>query len=58
MTRLYHEKMQVRCVDLGQESTLPMLYEVNTRDVPTPSELPENDGLYLSYRFVKSAFPY
>ena len=58
MTKLYHEKMQVRCVDLGRESSLPMLYEVNTQDKPTPSVLPEGDGLYLQYRFVKSAFPY
>lgn len=58
MSRLYLEKMNVDCVDFGAESTLPMLYEVNTKDDYMESDLPEGDGLYLRYAFLKSAFPY
>lgn len=58
MTQLYWENSKVKCVDLGPESTLPMLSEVNDADDYMPSDLPEGDGLYLRYRFVKSAFPY
>ena len=58
MTRLYYEKLHVKCVELGRESTLPMLYEVEDWDEPMRSDLPEQDGLYIHYRFVKSAFPY
>lgn len=58
MTRLYQQKLQVACAPLGQESTLPMLYEVDTREDVMRSDLPESDGLYLRHAFVKSAFPY
>lgn len=58
MARLYLEKMNVDCVDFGAESTLPMLYEVDTKDDYMKSDLPEGDGLYLRYAFLKSAFPY
>ena len=58
MTKLYYEKLHVKCVELGRESTLPMLYEVEDWDEPMRSDLPEQDGLYIHYRFVKSAFPY
>ena len=58
MTRLYVEKSGVKTVDFGLESTLPMLAGVNTNDDTMPSELPEGDGLYLGYNFLKSAFPY
>lgn len=58
MTRLYTEKLPVRCVDLGAESTLPLLGDVTPGQTPRRSDLPESDGLFLNYRFVKSAFPY
>ena len=58
MTRLYTEKLPVRCVDLGAESTLPLLGDVTPGQTPRQSDLPESDGLFLNYRFVKSAFPY
>ena len=47
MTRLYYEKLHVKCVELGRESTLPMLYEVEDWDEPMRSDLPEQDGLYI-----------
>lgn len=58
MTRLNKQKLPVKCVDIGAESTLPMLYEVEDKDDFMPSDLPEGDGLYLRYNFIRSAFPY
>ena len=58
MTKLYRETTNVKCVDLGRENTLPMLYEVDTKDDYMLSDLPEGDGLFLRYNYVKSAFPY
>ena len=58
MSRLYQRKLDVKCVDLGAESTLPMLYEVERDDDFMPSDIPEGDGLFLRYNFIKSAFPY
>ena len=58
MSKLYLETMNVDCVDFGAESTLPLLYEVDTKDDYMESDLPEGDGLYLRYAFLKSAFPY
>lgn len=58
VTRLYCEKLNVRRADLGGESSLPLLYEVTDADDFMPSDLPEGDGLYLRYQFIKSAFPY
>ncbi len=50
--------MDVLCARLGEESTLPMLYEVNDKEDVLPSDIPETDGLYLRYNYIKSAFPY
>jgi len=58
MTTLKVCKIPVSSVDMNMESTLPMLYEVTKEDSPMKSSLPEEDGLYLRYRFIKSAFPY
>ena len=58
MTRLYESELNVKSVDIGAQSTLPPLFTVNTRDVDMPSDLPEEDGLYLKYEFLKSIFPY
>ncbi|MBR5378960.1 MAG: DUF5107 domain-containing protein [Clostridia bacterium] len=58
MTKLYTGRLEARCVDIGPESTLPPLFTVNTRDADMPSDLPEGDGLYLKYEFLKSIFPY
>ena len=58
MTKLYKGILDARCVDVGPESTLPPLFTVNTRDPDMKSDLPEGDGLYLKYEFVKSIFPY
>ena len=58
MSRLFQEKLNVKSVKLGKESTLPMLWEVEDREDVMRSDLPEGDGLFLRYRFIKSAFPY
>ena len=58
MTRLYTDKLDAKCVDIGPESTLPSLRTVNLRDEDMQSDLPEGDGLYLKYEFLKSIFPY
>ena len=58
MTRLFFEPLHAKSVDIGDESSLPLLYTVNTNDDDMPSDLPEEDGLYLKYSFIKSAFPY
>ena len=58
MSRLYRQKLNIKCVDLGPESTLPMLFEVEDFDDVMPSDIPESDGLYLRHDFVRSAFPY
>ncbi len=58
MTRLYTDKLNVKSVDIGPESTLPPLFTVNTLDPDMKSDLPEGDGLYLKYEFLKSVFPY
>ncbi len=58
MTKLYRQTTGIKCVDMGEECSLPMLWEVTDRDEPMRSDLPEGDGLFLNYRFVKSAFPY
>ena len=58
MSKLYVTKLDVDQADLGPESSLPLLYEVNDDDDTMPSVLPEGDGLYIKYAFLKSAFPY
>ncbi|MBR6009400.1 MAG: DUF5107 domain-containing protein [Clostridia bacterium] len=58
MTSLYKSKLDVKSADIGPESSLPPLFTVNTRDPDMPSDLPEEDGLYLKYEFLKSIFPY
>lgn len=58
MMRLYTDKLDAKCVDIGPESTLPSLRTVNLRDEDMQSDLPEGDGLYLKYEFLKSIFPY
>ena len=58
MSKLYLTKLDVDCADLGPESSLPLLYEVDDNDDTMPSVLPEGDGLYIRYEFLKSAFPY
>ena len=58
MTRLYKSILDVKSADIGPESSLPPLFTVNTRDPDMPSDLPEGDGLYLKYEFLKSIFPY
>lgn len=58
MSRLYVTMLDVDRAELGPESSLPLLYEVNDDDDTMPSALPESDGLYIKYGFLKSAFPY
>ena len=58
MTRLYRSRLDVKSVDIGAESTLPPLFTINTSENDMPSDLPEEDGLYLKYAFLKSIFPY
>ena len=58
MTRIYKSRLDVKSVDIGQESSLPPLFTINTNDADMPSDLPEGDGLYLKYEFLKSIFPY
>lgn len=58
MSRLYVTMLDVDRAELGPESSLPLLYEVNDDDDTMPSALPEGDGLYIKYEFLKSAFPY
>ncbi len=58
MSKLYVTKLDVDRADLGPESSLPLLYEVDDNDDTMPSVLPEGDGLYIRYEFLKSAFPY
>jgi len=58
MSKLYVTKLDVDRADLGPESSLPLLYEVDDNDDTMPSVLPEGDGLYLRYEFLKSSFPY
>ena len=58
MSELYLTRLDVDVADIGPESDLPLLYEVDDNDDTMPSVLPEGDGLYLRYEFLKSAFPY
>ena len=39
MSRLYLQKMDVECVNLGPESSLPMLYEVDDKGFYKRTEL-------------------
>ena len=58
MTKFYQDVLNVKAVEIGEDSSLPPLFTVNTRDPDMPSDLPEEDGLYLKYEFLKSIFPY
>ena len=58
MTRLYQTTTDIKAVDMGKDSSLPLLFTVNTEDSFTRSDLPEGDGLFLHYEFLKSGFPY
>ena len=58
MSKLYVTNLDVDLADLGPESSLPLLYEVDDNDDTMPSVLPEGDGLYIRYDFLKIAFPY
>lgn len=58
MTKLFQQTTDVKIVDFGKESSLPLLFEVDKKDDVMASALPEGDGLYLRYQFIKSAFPY
>ncbi len=43
---------------LGEESTLPSLYEMSNVQALTHSDLDEDDGLFVGYGFLPSIFPY
>lgn len=58
MSKLYQTKLDVQCVDMGKESSIPMLSGLHTREDVLPSNLPEDEGLFLKYQFVRTAFPY
>ena len=53
MMSIYKSRLDVKSVDIGQESSLPPLFTINTNDTDMPSDLPEGDGLYLKYEFSK-----
>ena len=58
MTFLYSDILNAKSADFGAESTLPSLFTISTDDPDMKSDLPEEDGLYLKYEFLKSIFPY
>lgn len=58
MTTLHFTTHELPAADIGQESTLPAINEISrTWGYPT-SRLDEDDGLFVGYGFLQSAYPY
>lgn len=58
MTTLTQKKLSVKAADLRGDSTLPLLYDAGQAGEPWKSNLSEDDGLFISYGAIRSAFPY
>jgi len=58
MTTLTQTRLQVPAADMNGESTLPLLYDVTLPKDPQQTLLDEDDGLFIGYTGLRSAFPY
>ncbi len=58
MTTLTQTRLQVLAADMNGESTLPLLYDTTLPKDPRQTLLDEDDGLFIDYSGVRSAFPY
>ena len=58
MTILKQQKLNVWAVEMNGESSLPMLYDCGPIGEPGNTDLGEDDGLWVGYGSIRSAFPY
>ncbi len=58
MTTLTQTRLQVAAADMNGESTLPLLYDTTLPKDPQQTLLDEDDGLFIGYTGLRSAFPY
>ena len=58
MTTLTQIRLPIPSAEMNGESTLPLLYDVYLPGETGDSDLGEDDGLFLNYGGLRSAFPY
>ena len=58
MTTIIQQRLPIPAARMNGESTLPLLYDIRIPAEAADSNLDENDGLFLGYGGVCSAFPY
>lgn len=58
MTTIIQQRLPIPAAQMNGESTLPLLYDIRIPAEAADSNLDENDGLFLGYGGVCSAFPY
>ena len=58
MTTLTQVRLPIPAADMNGESTLPLLYDATLPKDPQQTLLDEDDGLFIGYTGLRSAFPY
>ena len=58
MTTIEKVFLPVPSAQMNGESTLPLLYDAHIPQEPKDSALAEDDGLFLGYGGIRTAFPY
>ena len=58
MTELKLTKLRIPAADIGPESTLPAINEVQAKAGKPTFYLDEDDGLFVGYGALQSAYPY
>ena len=58
MTTIRKERLPVWAAKMNGESTLPLLYDLSIPGEPGEFATDEEDGLWLNFRGVRTAFPY
>ena len=58
MTTIFQQRLPIPAAEMNGESTLPLLYDIRKPAEASDSDLSENDGLFLGYGGMRTAFPY
>ena len=58
MTTLTRRVLDIPAAEINGNSSLPLLHNIDLHSAPTPTELDENDELYVGYGVLKNGFPY
>ena len=58
MTTLTKTRLPIRAVEMGEADSLPLLYDISLPGGDADFRLDEDDGLFLNYGGMRTAFPY